>query len=126
MQSVDVYCKVKPPSTIQSAYPDGYWYKIASDPWNGAYYAVANTFWNGDIPAKSLTRTTPTSMFQTADKGGVAEAEDAVGFAHHVADLAVEGQAAGTAGPRPGSSEGEEAATTAPPPSLAARDHRQS
>lgn len=52
MQWIDVYCKAKPPSTIASASPDGYWYKIASPPWNGAYYAVANTFWNGDIPGQ--------------------------------------------------------------------------
>ena len=50
MQWVDVYCKVRPPSTIASANPDGYWYRIASAPWNGSYYAVANTFWNGDVP----------------------------------------------------------------------------
>jgi lysophospholipase L1-like esterase len=49
MQWVDVACKVYAPQ-IQSANPDGYWYRIASAPWNGQYYAVANTFWNGDVP----------------------------------------------------------------------------
>ena len=44
---VQVLCKVYAPQ-IQSANPDGYWYLIASSPWNNAYYAVANTFMNGD------------------------------------------------------------------------------
>ena len=57
-QSVQVTCKVYAPQ-IQSANPDGYWYKIASAPWNNQYYAVANTFWNGDIPGqKPYTRNT--------------------------------------------------------------------
>lgn len=46
-QQVQVACKVYAP-TIPSASPDGYWYRIASAPWNGRYYAVANTFMNGD------------------------------------------------------------------------------
>jgi hypothetical protein len=50
-QWVDIACKVYAPQ-IQSANPDGYWYRIASAPWNGQYYAVANTFWNGDIPGQ--------------------------------------------------------------------------
>jgi len=44
---VQVVCKVYAPQ-IQSANPDGYWYRIASSPWNSVYYAVANTFMNGD------------------------------------------------------------------------------
>lgn len=44
---VEVSCKVYDP-TISSAQPDGYWYRIASAPWNNQYYAVANTFMNGD------------------------------------------------------------------------------
>lgn len=44
---VQVSCKVYAPA-IQSASPDGYWYRIASSPWNNTYYAVANTFMNGD------------------------------------------------------------------------------
>jgi hypothetical protein len=52
MADVQVTCKVLPPSTIVSAYPDGYWYLIASPPWNDQYYAVANTFWNGDVPGQ--------------------------------------------------------------------------
>lgn len=51
MQWVQVSCKVYAPQ-IASANPDGYWYRIASPPWNNAYYAVANTFWNGDIPGQ--------------------------------------------------------------------------
>jgi hypothetical protein len=48
---VDVSCKVYAPQIV-SANPDGYWYRIASPPWNNAYYAVANTFWNGDVPGQ--------------------------------------------------------------------------
>jgi hypothetical protein len=46
-QWVQVACKVYDP-TIASVNPDGYWYRIASSPWNGAYYSPANTFMNGD------------------------------------------------------------------------------
>lgn len=46
-QHVQISCKVLDPS-IPSATPDGYWYRIASSPWNDHYYAVANTFTNGD------------------------------------------------------------------------------
>jgi hypothetical protein len=46
-QWVQVACKVYDP-TIASVNPDGYWYRIASSPWNSAYYAPANTFMNGD------------------------------------------------------------------------------
>lgn len=58
---VEVLCKVLPQSTIASAYPDGYWYRIASPPWNGNYFAVANTFWNGDTPS------TPQSQWHNVD-----------------------------------------------------------
>jgi hypothetical protein len=46
-QWVQVSCKVYDP-TIGSVNPDGYWYRIASAPWNNAYYSPANTFMNGD------------------------------------------------------------------------------
>jgi hypothetical protein len=46
-QVVQVACKVYAPQ-IQSANPDGYWYRIASGPWNDSYYSPANTFMNGD------------------------------------------------------------------------------
>jgi len=49
MQRVQVSCKVYAvPPDMTSAYPDGYWYRIASSPWNNSYYAIANTFLNGD------------------------------------------------------------------------------
>lgn len=48
-QWVVVACKIHSP-TIASANPDGYWYRVQSEPWAGAYYAAANTFWNGDVP----------------------------------------------------------------------------
>lgn len=46
-QWVQVSCKVYDPY-IASVNPDGYWYRIASSPWNNAYYSPANTFMNGD------------------------------------------------------------------------------
>lgn len=52
MTYVEVTCKIRPATTIASANPDGYWYRIASAPWNNDYYAVANTFWNGDAPGQ--------------------------------------------------------------------------
>jgi Protein of unknown function (DUF2690) len=48
-QWVQVSCKVYDPY-IASVNPDGYWYRIASLPWNNNYYAPANTFMNGDPP----------------------------------------------------------------------------
>jgi hypothetical protein len=44
---VQVSCKVYAPQIV-SANPDGYWYLIASSPWNNSYYAIANTYMNGD------------------------------------------------------------------------------
>ena len=46
-QWIQVSCKVYDPY-IASVNPDGYWYRIASSPWNNAYYSPANTFMNGD------------------------------------------------------------------------------
>ncbi len=46
-QTIQVLCKVYAPQ-IASVKPDGYWYAIATSPWNSAYYAPANTFMNGD------------------------------------------------------------------------------
>jgi TIR domain-containing protein len=51
---VQVSCKVYDPS-IASAKPGGYWYRIASPPWNNTYYACANTFLNGDPPGGPWT-----------------------------------------------------------------------
>ncbi len=53
MTWVDISCKVKPATTIASAMPSGYWYRIRTAPWNDEFYAVANTFWNGDVPGRT-------------------------------------------------------------------------
>jgi hypothetical protein len=51
MEQIKVSCKVYAvPPGWDSVYPDGYWYRIASAPWNNKYYAIANTFLNGDNP----------------------------------------------------------------------------
>ncbi|HEV7492853.1 MAG TPA: hypothetical protein VGO10_03670 [Baekduia sp.] len=46
-QWVTVSCRVYD-AAIGSVNPDGYWYRIASAPWNDTYYVPANTFMNGD------------------------------------------------------------------------------
>jgi surface antigen len=46
-QTVQVSCRIYAPQ-IQSVNPDGWWYRVASSPWNDAYYSPANTFMNGD------------------------------------------------------------------------------
>jgi surface antigen len=46
-QVVQVSCRVYAPQ-IESANPDGWWYRIQSGPWSDAYYSPANTFMNGD------------------------------------------------------------------------------
>lgn len=53
-QDVEIACKVYDPS-VASTSPGGYWYRIASPPWDGHFYAVANTFLNGDPPAGPYT-----------------------------------------------------------------------
>lgn len=53
---VQVTCKVHDP-TIPSVNPDGYWYRIASSPYNNAYYAPANSFKNGDPWPPATTKT---------------------------------------------------------------------
>lgn len=58
---VQVTCKVYAPS-IPSVKPDGYWYRIASNPWNNAYYAPANTFLNGDPWGGPYTHNTDFSV----------------------------------------------------------------
>lgn len=50
-QHVLVACRVYDPEP-ESVLPDGYWYRLASRPWNSAYYAPANSFWNGDVPGR--------------------------------------------------------------------------
>lgn len=60
-QWVEVSCRVYDP-TIASVNPDGYWYRIASPPWNNAYYAPANTFMNGDPYGGPYTHNTDFSV----------------------------------------------------------------
>jgi hypothetical protein len=58
---VNVSCKVHS-TTLASTRPDGYWYRIASMPWDNKYYAVANTFLNGDPPGGPYTHNTDFSV----------------------------------------------------------------
>jgi hypothetical protein len=60
-QWVEVSCRVYDP-TIASVNPDGYWYRIASAPWNNAYYSPANTFMNGDPYGGPYTHNTDFSV----------------------------------------------------------------
>jgi hypothetical protein len=60
-QVVQVSCRVYDP-TIGTVNPDGYWYRIASPPWNNAYYAAANVFLNGDPPGGPYTHNTDFSV----------------------------------------------------------------
>jgi hypothetical protein len=46
---VRVTCRIYAPQA-GSVNPDGFWYRLASSPWNDVYFAPANTFWNGDQP----------------------------------------------------------------------------
>jgi hypothetical protein len=50
-QTVRVSCRVYSPEP-PSVTPDGFWYRLASPPWNGRFYAPANSFWNGDVPGQ--------------------------------------------------------------------------
>ncbi len=54
---VRVSCRVHDPS-IMSVVPDGYWYRIASKPWDNKYFVAANTFLNGDPPGGPYTHNT--------------------------------------------------------------------
>lgn len=60
-QWVEISCRVYDP-TIASVNPDGYWYRIASAPWNNAYYSPANTFMNGDPYGGPYTHNTDFSV----------------------------------------------------------------
>jgi hypothetical protein len=60
-QWIEVSCRVYDP-TIVSVNPDGYWYRIASSPWNNAYYSPANTFMNGDPYGGPYTHNTDLSV----------------------------------------------------------------
>lgn len=54
LQPAQVPCKVYSP-VAPSIGPLGYWYRIASPPWNNHYYAPANSFANGDPPQGPYT-----------------------------------------------------------------------
>ncbi|WP_344458494.1 hypothetical protein, partial [Actinocorallia aurantiaca] len=63
-EKVKVSCKIFAP-TIPSVSPDGYWYLIASPPWNNEWYAPANTFLNGDpinAEQRTVTHNTDTKV----------------------------------------------------------------
>jgi lysophospholipase L1-like esterase len=60
-QWVEVSCRVYDPF-IGSSNPDGWWYRIASSPWNNAYYSPANTFMNGDPYGGPYTHNTDFSV----------------------------------------------------------------
>lgn len=53
---VEVECKLYAPSA-PSISPDGYWYLVRTEPWDG-YYSAANTFLNGDPEEGPYTRMT--------------------------------------------------------------------
>lgn len=48
-QQVEVVCRFHVPNGSPSTQP-GWWYLIASSPWNQEYYTVANSYLNGDAP----------------------------------------------------------------------------
>jgi hypothetical protein len=48
-QQVEVVCRFHDPQAPLSVQP-GWWYLIASPPWNRHYYTVANSYLNGDPP----------------------------------------------------------------------------
>lgn len=60
-QRLRVTCRVHAPRP-PSVKPDGYWYKLASSPWNGHYFAPANSFWNGDVPGGPTNHNTDFSV----------------------------------------------------------------
>lgn len=51
-QKVEVVCRYFQPNADDSVKHDGYWYLIASPPWNRHYYTVANSYLNGDRPGE--------------------------------------------------------------------------
>lgn len=48
-QQVEVVCRFRDPNAPPSVQP-GWWYLIATPPWNRQYYTVANSYLNGDPP----------------------------------------------------------------------------
>jgi hypothetical protein len=49
-KTVEVACRFFQPNAPPSVKHDGWWYLIASQPWNRHYYTVANSYLNGDPP----------------------------------------------------------------------------
>lgn len=45
---LEVRCRYYAPS-VPSVTPDGFWYLIETEPWNGLW-SPANSFMNGDVP----------------------------------------------------------------------------
>lgn len=48
-QQIEVVCRFHDPDAEPSIQP-GWWYLIASTPWNRHYYTAANSYLNGDPP----------------------------------------------------------------------------
>jgi hypothetical protein len=48
-QRVEMVCRFYQPNAPLTVKP-GWWYLIASSPWNRRYYTVANSYLNGDPP----------------------------------------------------------------------------
>lgn len=48
-EQIEVVCRFLDPNAPASVQP-GWWYLIASPPWNREYYTVANSYLNGDPP----------------------------------------------------------------------------
>jgi hypothetical protein len=51
-----VTCKIYWPHP-ESVEDEGYWYRIATKPWNGLF-SPANSYWNGDKPGEKPTHST--------------------------------------------------------------------
>jgi hypothetical protein len=49
LQPVRVICRFYQPDASQTVFP-GWWYLLATAPWNGQYYSPANSYLNGDPP----------------------------------------------------------------------------
>ncbi|MBV9012055.1 MAG: hypothetical protein JO281_09680 [Pseudonocardiales bacterium] len=49
-EKVEVVCRFFQPNAPPSVKHDGWWYLVASQPWNRHYYTVANSYLNGDPP----------------------------------------------------------------------------
>lgn len=60
-QTVQVSCKIYDPAIV-SVKPEGYWYRIASSPWNDAFYSPTNVFLNGDPTNGPYSRPTDWSV----------------------------------------------------------------